>query len=255
MKRNRLIWGLVLLVALTTIAVSVGTLDGHGQEPCTAQTRPTATPETRKFGDFGKHALVEYTVRGSLRLDEKRFQANQRYDKSDWVLTSPHPDDVEVGRFDDDDVPSELFPTKQSDLIIVGKIIDVTAHLSNDSQGVYSEFKILVDQILKNDLSQRDEQNRLVLADRPGGVVRYSNGQKVLYRNSQLHLPQVGGEYLFFLTKDQKSPNYRILTLFEFKDDKPVKLDSGGRFDEFSNVNRRQFVEKVSNRISESLKP
>jgi len=255
MKRNRVMWGLVSLVVLTTLTISFGRLDSRSKEKYKNQPHPTSTPDKGGFEDLSKYAIAEYNAPEPENAQErdKRRLVSQRYDKQDWVRINLHPDTGGVGRYDEDEKPPpEIIPNAESDLIFIGRIVDVKAYLSNDKEGVYSEFTIRAEQILKNDASKKVEQGGTITTDRAGGFVSYPNGQKVLYRHNELGLPFVGNEYLMFLTNDKKSPNYSILTLYELKDGAVIQLDSKRRFDDFKNISRLRFLDVVKNKIVES---
>lgn len=257
MKSNRIMWGLTSLVVLITVAVTLGTMDSRSHETLIGHSLATPTPGGG-YEDLSKYAVVDYdaSLPANAKDREKRTLANQRYDREEWVLTNPHPDTGMVGRFDEDETPPpELIPDDESDLVIVGEIVNVSAHLSNDKSGIYSEFTIRVNQILKNDVSKQIGQGESVNADRAGGFVRYPNGQKVLYRHSELGLPRVGSEYVFFLTNDKRSPNYGILTLYEIRDNGLIQLDPERRFDEFKGANKLIFIEAIRNKIGRSSQP
>ena len=71
-----------------------------------------------------------------------------------------------------------LIPIKESSLVIAGRVVSANAYLSNDKQGIYTEFSICVSEVLKADpLVQDLKKGGCVTADRPGGVVRMPTGQ------------------------------------------------------------------------------
>lgn len=253
MKSNKIIWGLVALVVLMTIAISIGTPDSYSQQNSANQSSATPTPNNDGSEGWLKYAIVDYNAplpANAAEREERRLK-NKRYDNQDWVFKNPHPNDGGVGLFDEKE-PVTLFPVNESNLVIVGKILKATAYLSNDKSGVYSEFTIGIDQILKNDVSKKVETGNSVIADRAGGAIRYPNGQKVFYENSTKELPQVGREYVFFLTSDKKNPNYEILTLYELKDSSVIQLDYGYNFDDYRNISKQNFIETVRKKISEA---
>lgn len=252
MKNNRIIWGLVALVVLTTITVSSGTMDSYSQQN-SANSSATPTPNNDGSEEWLKYAIVDYSAplpENAVEREERKLK-NKRYDNQDWVFKNPHPNTGGVGLFDEK-TPVPLFPVDESALVIVGKISNAAAYLSNDKGGVYSEFTIRADQILKNDASKKVKQGNSVIADRAGGDVRYPNGQKVFYENSTKELPQVGREYIFFLASDKKNPNYEILTLFELKDSRVIRLNYEHNFDDFENISKQNFIETVRKKISEA---
>jgi len=238
-------WGIVALVLLVTIAISFGSRQSYSQKE---------SVKAKSSEDLSKYAVADYDAPESSNAAEReeRKQKNSRYDNQKWVIKKPHPEDSGVGLFDEIP-PPPLIPDVESDLVIVGEIINVSAHLSNDKRGVYSEFTIKVKQILKNDLSKKVEQGGQVTADRAGGFVRYPNGQKVLYMPSTRALPMSGEEYLFFLKNDKKGPNYEIITGYELKENDIKPLDTGRDFDEFKKLGGLNFINTVRNQISESL--
>ena len=244
MKSDKMMWGLATLVVLVTIAVSLSTKSSHSQSDTSSKQG------NKDQQDLSKYAVVDYDAPESVNAiqREERKLKNSRYDNQDWVLKTPHPDDSGVGRHLEV-IPPPLFPADESDLVVIGKISNVSAYLSNDKSGVYSEFTIQVDQILKSDSLKKIEPRNSITADRAGGTVRYPNGQKVVYELSEFNLPQVGREYAFFLKHNGESQNYEILTLYEFNDSRVIQLDSGRRFDDFKNTNKKNFVEAIRNKI------
>ncbi|MBA2333909.1 MAG: hypothetical protein H0V90_03120 [Blastocatellia bacterium] len=248
MKSNRIIWGIVSLVVLITIAVTTGTLDGLGQEK--SGLLPKATPPT-DGPDFSKYGITDYDAVVSVAASEseRRMRKSQRYDSQGWVQRNSHPETGKIGRYTEREPPPTI-PTEESDLIVTGRIAGVTAHLSNDKRGVYSEFTVKVDQVPKNIVPIDIERGSLITVDRAGGVVRYPNGQTVLYLDSEDGLPEVGREYLMFLTSDKKSENYAIRTLYELQETRTVPLDHGRRMDDIKRMGKSDFVKSVREKLS-----
>jgi hypothetical protein len=241
-------WVLVLLVVLTTIVITSGAFKRSAQVKMDIQAQPT--PETGGFRDITKYAVVDYNE--SLPTNktelEKRKLANKRYDGQDWVSGTPHPNTGGVGRYDET-TPPEIIPANESNLIIVGEVIEINAHMSNDKRGVYSEFAVQVKEILKNDAAKNVEQGGVVFADRAGGFVRYSNGQRIIYESAQRPLPFISEEYVLFLTSDE-SPNYAILMVYELKGNRIIQLDEGRKFDEFKDATKSAFLDAIRKKIS-----
>ncbi|MDQ4119952.1 MAG: hypothetical protein M3209_00610 [Acidobacteriota bacterium] len=254
MKAKEIINGIVSLVFLTTITVSLGVTSSFGQ------TDSSKEQSKNGYEDLSKYAVTDYNVPEAENAQEaeKRKLKNQRYDKEYFVSKNPHPETGGVSRGasrSEEIAPPPIIPVAESNLVVVGKVVNVTAHLSNDKSGIYSEFIIRVEQILKNDTSKKVIQGESVSADRAGGFVRYPNGQKVLYRYSERNLPQVGSEYVFFLVSDKQSPNYEILTLYELKESKVIPLDSGRSFNDFKDASKQNFIEAIRNKMAQSSQP
>jgi hypothetical protein len=249
MKSNRIMWLVVMLVVFVTMSITFGTRDSRSQEKTVNPVQ--ATPDNGGYEDLSKYAVVNYYESEPETFDarQNRKRANERYDDLRWVIKNPHPNTDGVG-LDDELAPPEIIPVAKSDLIMIGEIKAANAHMSNDRRGVYSEFTIQVQDILKNDAVKKVEDGKSVIADREGGAVLYPNGQKVIYQVSNRKLPSTGNEYIFFLTSDKQSPNYKILTLYQLNGDEILRLDYGRNFDEFKNAGKTIFIESIRNKIS-----
>lgn len=253
MKRNKIMWGFAALIVLTTIAITFGTLDSHSQQ------KPPPTPnqaENNGYDDVSKYAIADYDAHEPVNAKEReeRKLKNRRYDGQFWVLKSPRPDTGKVGRHDDY-IPPTMIPSAESDLVVIGEITGANAYLSTDKKNVYSEFTICVDEILKEDASNKMVKGTCVTADREGGFVRYPNGQKVLYKITTRDLPAVGRKYVLFLTNDRKSLNYAILTGYELKESTFDQLDSDIRTKDYAGAEKAEFIGAIRAKISESSKP
>jgi len=95
--------------------------------------------------------------------------------------------------------------------------------LSANKRGVFSEFNLVVESVLKTS-GQEIKEGTLVTVDRVGGYVKYPNGQQILFRISGVNMPQVGSRYLFFISTKRK-PDFTILTAYELTNEGVVPLD------------------------------
>jgi hypothetical protein len=249
MEINTIVKCLFKLTIIIVISVQLGNLNSY------AQADTSKKQDTKGFIDLSKYAVAEYDSLEAANPEEceKRKLKNKRYDNQQWVKKRPHPETGKVGRFDEIP-PPPLFPSNESNLVIVGQIVSTNAYLSNDKSGVYSEFTVLIKEVFKNDATNMINKGNSISADRTGGFVRYPNGQKVFYENSTKHLPQVGSEYVLFLRTDKASPNYEILTGYELKDGELTPLNNGRRFDEFKGMTKQTFIESVRNQVVQSSK-
>lgn len=243
--------GFVSLLVLITIAVSSGSFPSLGQERIIKKD-PGATPKPvpPDNRDLSKYGSVQYEATENAAPNRERWLANQRYDNLSWVFTSvvTNPRAAGVGRITHDPIAPAL-PVQESGVIVVGEIISVKAFLSNDRRGVYSEFIIKPEEILKN----TDGRNQMeISADREGGVVIYPNGQRIMYQSSSLALPELGGKYLFFLVKRGESPNHEILASYNVKGEKVYRMEQVGENAEEFKEGRARFIEMVRTNIAEN---
>ena len=249
MKSNKLIWMLVLFVISVTIAVTFGTPDVGGQKKLTAG--PKATPPI-DGPDFSKYGFVDYYSSESLEASEweRRRRISQRYDKEGWVINNPQ-DQYEKFSRHIESIPPPVIPTRESDVIVIGKIVGLTTHLSNDKSGVYSEFEVEVSQVLKNNLLIDLKQGASITIDRAGGVVRYPGGQTVLYLDRDKGLPELGREYALFLRADKRSENYEVINIHELRETKTIPLDSGRNVDDIKQMGKAAFIKGIRDKLSQ----
>lgn len=76
-------------------------------------------------------------------------------------------------------------PVDQSSLVLVGEVTDARAYLSNDQTGVYSEFTIRIEDILKSDRADSVAAGNTIAIERWGE--RYDSLQ-VAFRNIELQI-------------------------------------------------------------------
>jgi hypothetical protein len=149
-------------------------------------------------------------------------------------------------------------PVDNSDVIVIGQIIDAQANLSNDKTAVYSEFIVSNEEVLKNNTSTA--LSNTITVERFGGAVRFQSGRVQHYRRDKQGLPQVGHRYLFFLRRNEDSQDFSILTGYELSAGRVFALDSAGSnaksklpFDDYNGFEERVFFNKVQNAVANSL--
>ncbi|MFN0277736.1 MAG: hypothetical protein ACKVRN_03945 [Pyrinomonadaceae bacterium] len=251
MKSNKIIWVLVALLVATTIAITFDAQDVISQDQSTISPKGTPPPDRP---DFSKYGIANYESVESLEASEleKRKRTSKRYDNEGWVVKFPHHDTGKIGRVKEEE-PPPIIPVEESDLIVSGKAVSVKSYLSNDKSSVYSEFTIKINQILKNSVTAELKAEDKIIIDRAGGVVRYPNGQEVLYLDSDDGLPEAGREYVLFLQADKESENYKVVTLYEVQENRTLPLDSGRNVDDIKRMGKHDFLRTVRQRLSGQL--
>lgn len=242
-------WGIVALVVLITLAITFGTTGSYSQQSSTAQL-PTPTPENNSHADLTKYAVVDYDALEPTNAAEReeRKLKNKRYDVSLPVVKNPPPEATMVGGSDVEPVPPAL-PFAASKLIVIGKILNSKAFLSNEKKGIYSEYSVQIETILKESKRKKLQTGENISVDRAGGRVRYANSQEILYLLDWQDLPEVNGRYLFFLSNDDdQNPNYKILTAYRLKNGKVTALDNHDDFREFNGKSETDFIKLILSR-------
>ncbi len=141
-------------------------------------------------------------------------------------------------------------PVSESDVILIGHIADAHAYLSNDKTGVYSEFKIDVESVLKNDKLQTLYE---IVADRSGGSVRFPSGkvQRVYVFRGQ-RMPQLGNRYVFFLKRNALEHDVTIITGYELRKGKILALDNLPPYNSNNNSNEIDFLQLLRSKIEKN---
>lgn len=182
---------------------------------------------------------------------EKRKLKSTRYDNRRRVSSTAGVPGNDISGYFTEVPPPPAIPVAESEIIVVGEVLNAEAHLSNNKFGVYSEFSIRVDEVLKNKNASTDVLPNTITADRNGGAVRYSSGRKVIYIDDYQGLPHVGRKYLFFLVHPDQSPNYQILLGYELNGI-VMPLDADSEFRKFKGMSETEFMSTVREKIQQS---
>lgn len=142
-------------------------------------------------------------------------------------------------------------PVKESELIIIGSVLEAAAHLSNNKKTVYSEFLIQVDEVLK-DTTGNTKKEGFVTVDREGGFVEYINGLRRLHHIAGLLMPQVGRKNILFLKNPEKGPNFEIINGYELKEDGVRVLTHSPETIPYFGMDQTVLLSKVRKALSEA---
>jgi hypothetical protein len=133
-------------------------------------------------------------------------------------------------------------PTVQSDIIVLGEVVGADAFLSPDKTGVYSEYSVRVDEVLKTD-DPTTTVGQMISVERSGGRVRLQSGLIQSYKVLNQGVPRVGSKYAFFLTRSQQ--DLRILTGYELRRNKVKPLDNVNLFAVYNNAGVQSFMDEL----------
>lgn len=246
-KRHLTIVGIVLIVA--TILFVITTL------PIESQTQQQTQGKTRKRikDDINQFPVVDYDASELHKGDdaEKRKLKSKRYDGIGFVTNNPRPEYSGVGIRNESLIPA--IPVAESEIVIIGEVLNAGAHLSNNKENVYSEFTVRIEELLKGNKSNKITQDSSITIDRFGGAVQYPNGQKLFYNVVGKDLPQIGRRYVLFLTNREQSPNFNILTGYELEGSRVYPLDNGDHFEKFEGMDEKDFIITVRKTVEQPL--
>jgi hypothetical protein len=165
---------------------------------------------------------VDYNGLDSTNPEKKAKK--KRYNDGDWVHSSVRPGRTEAIFTPEPHITFPALPVAESDIVIVGTVGGGQAHLSENKKNIFSEFTLIVEEVLQSKTSGIS-QGTVLTADRIGGHVTYPNGQSVLFRFYGVNMPQTGSRYLFFLTSKHNKEDLSILTGYELTEKGAVPLD------------------------------
>lgn len=140
-------------------------------------------------------------------------------------------------------------PVVQSDTVVLGKIVEAKAYVSNDKMGVYSEFSVQIEKILKNSGPPIKDS---LIAEREGGVVRFASGRLLPFRINHQRLPRVHRNYILFLKHNEQSGDYHIITGYELRHKRVSPLDEVEKFAVFEGLDEQEFLTTVQEAITDT---
>jgi hypothetical protein len=196
---------------------------------------PTAEYEESDLPDPAKNAAKK--------------EKQKRHNNFKFVAKNPQPWQTESVFIPEGNFDFPALPVSTTQLIVVGRVAQASAHLSERKINVYSEFLVAVKSVLKT-ANKGITENSLLTIERLGGNVRYPNGQKVLFRISGWNMPKVDGEYLFFLNSRNKL-DWEIVTAYELTDTGVLPLDESSQFEALNGTSSSEIIKRVRALIAE----
>jgi hypothetical protein len=235
----------LFIILILTVFTSVRALWAQVQGP-TGQSKQNAPANDKDEHLKSRFPVIDYHAPEDADIKKQRIrkEKNKRYDRFGFVRKSPSMDVTETVFYTDWYGEKPPLPVDESSTIVIGVVVSSEAHLSNDKSGVYTEFIVDVKEILKGDNSNLALGSKISV-DRPGGYVRYPSGYKRLYRYSGMNMPNVGRQYIFFLTKPEQDQNYGLITGYELNPQGITPLDSTPTFSALQGIKEAALLEKV----------
>lgn len=245
LKKKRVVVILMLVITLTNLAISFYSQARRDSRQDSSRDLERSERSKSRFpiADYEATAPVEPDKRA------KRVARNERHnnsmqgvhggadEKATWVTESVEHNDWET--------KVSQIPTEQSDLVLVGEVMDANAYVSGDKNGVYSEFNVRVEETIKNRTGFTIQSGGLVSVEREGGRVRYPSGQIIWFRVSSQDMPEVGHRYVFFLKRVDED-SLSIITGYELQGGIAHPLDSGSsKFGFYEGTDEASFLNIV----------
>jgi len=188
------------------------------------QAAPPDSPPQYSLGP-----VTDYKDAQPNSSDVLRFRRGQRYN-------IPDPSVPELAEQRDPGGVTEWLasyyhdpmPISRSDAVVVGAITSGQAYLSNDKRDFYSEFKAVVQEVLKAPTAHYIRMGDRIAVERKGGSVRLPSGKVVVRGFTDASMPLVGKRYLLFLRYSQDTDDFHILTGYQLEGQRTYSLDELG---------------------------
>ena len=170
--------------------------------------------------------ITDYNAALPNLSDVLQFRRGERYN----IFNSSLPElgeDSDVGIWD---LPPTHFrkdamPFDASDAVVIGRITAGQSHLSNDRRGLYSEFKLSLQELVKNSVPPYLRVDDSIDIQRKGGAIRLPSGKVLTRAVVADSMPQIGGRYLLFLKYDPSTEDYSVLMGYQLVGNDVYRLD------------------------------
>lgn len=213
-KRKRV---LTLSIAVAAIAIAITEL--YAQSPSNEQPNALKVKED-------KLPIVDYDAPepGNANDKARRHTRGKRFDGS-LMVAEPHPEAGARGILDSWMQSLPAIPVAASDAIVIGDITNAQGYLSPDKTGVYSEYTVRVDEVLKQSSAAPIVTGGFVDAQREGGRVRFPSRRVQSYITHYQGVPVAGRSYVLFLKRNEQADVFILLTGYEQRDGRVYPLD------------------------------
>ena len=179
--------------------------------------------------DFGRFPIIDLAAPEPTDAVERenRTKRGKRHN----VKHAPRIDQLTDSTFllSDWDLNLPALPVETSAAVVVGRVSKAQAQLSEDKTGIYSEFTIVPETILKNDTKVPLNLDKSIEVLRIGGRVLLPSGKIIVSGVYKQDMPQIGSKYVLFLTHHSlnggEDDDFYILTGYEISDGKVYPLD------------------------------
>jgi hypothetical protein len=151
----------------------------------------------------------------------KRKKKGEKYDHAVMPI-NPAREEMEQNEYIHFSPGTPPLPVSQSAAVIIGTVNKAQAHLSSDKSYVYSEFDVLVDEVLKDDAQSPITAGKTVAVERPGGRVKVPSGHIQKYRTT-LNPLSTGCRYVLFLTR--RGEDYHVFTGYRLEGGQVFPVD------------------------------
>ena len=207
------------LFALSAAVISIAITAVRAQTPQNNEPNALKVKEDKlPTVNYDAPELSDALEKARRNARGKRFDGSLR-------VAEPHPEAGAKGILDSWMQSLPALPVKASDAVVMGDVTNAHAYLSPDKTGVYSEYTVRVDEVLKQYSAAPLLTGGIVDAQREGGRVRFASGRIQSYVTHYQGVPVAGRKYLLFLKRTEQADVFILLTGYEQRDGHLYPLD------------------------------
>lgn len=138
-----------------------------------------------------------------------------------------------------------------STAIVVGTVKAGKAFVSEDRTFVYSDFQVMIDEVIKADPARMIPVGSQLVAWVSGGSIRFPSGHLRHFIISGRGFPESGTQYVLFLRRtDPSLREYAIATAYALKDGITLPLDDAGDSKSFEGMKVEEFLNIIRNSVA-----
>ncbi len=219
----------------------------HGQGGNSKADKTLVTLQQEKKNRFPTAEYNEIDL-ADLRKNQLRKEKQKRH--NDFKIVAKEPPEWQTERvfIGEGAMNFPALPVAESKYVVLGRVTNAEAHLSENKKNVYSEFTVLVEKVFKTAKDSVVEGSE-VTVDRIGGYVKYPGGRTLLYRVAATNMPGVEERYLFFLTS-KNNEDLTILTAYAMTTRGVAPLDESEQFEAFRGLGEDVFLQKLRDSLA-----
>lgn len=248
-SRETLLLVAIIALAITVLAALPNSKQTPEVHPAQNNNRKQSAEMVMPVADYDDIAVNnQLTASAELKSLELRRLRNSRYDNRVWVQKDEQRSQIlSTSHWW---LGLTALPVTQSDAIILGEVVGAEAYLSKDKSGVYSEFRIRVNEVLKAPTTMTLITGDIVVGERAGGAVRFPSGRITQYFFLGQGFPRKEGQYVLFLRMNEYGEDFHILTGYRLRRGKIQTLDQTDIFAQYENRDQNSFFSDLREAIA-----
>jgi hypothetical protein len=143
-----------------------------------------------------------------------------------------------------------VLPAARSDAVVIATVTSAQAYVSSDKSAVFSEFKVVVNEILKYPFVTSLAVGDTLTAVREGGRVKFPSGRIQTYSMSGQGTLQIDKKYVLFLKYGSDSQDFLVLTGYRLESGLVTPVEKDTRYFFYKDAEEKKFLDLVRDLIA-----